>query len=218
MKKIWLILFGLTAVTLLCIRFMVIDIIQTDKAGECPNSKGFVLVNRLAYGISLPWNAGKPLLPTNKKPLTPGSATQNDWVAYHQPAIVRGEKDDRGTLHLGKVMAAPGDTLWYNNEDGLIDTKHSPRFSHPLIVPAKGKKLFITNDNIQFYAITIMLHEPSKVCIIGDSLCVSGEMVDTYTFSQDYYWIHNSDTIRQPDSRSFGFIPHKSLTGKVVQL
>lgn len=194
-KKIWLILFGLAAVALLCIRFLVIDIIRTDAAGDCPNKAGFVLVNR--------WNP---------------NYRSNEWVTYHQPAITRGETEDKGALHLGKVMAAPGDTLWYNNEDGLIDNKQSARFSHPIAVPCRGKRLEITDDNIRFYAITIMLHEPSKVCIIGDSLCVSGKMVDSYAFSQDYYWIHNDDTIHQPDSRSFGFIPHKSLIGRIIDV
>ena len=215
MKKIWIISFGLAAIVLLCVRFVVFDIIQTSPigqdaavAGECPNKAGFVFVNRLAYGYSLPWNGDECD--------AYATAENGDWIAYHHPAIVRGEREDKGAILLGKVMAAPGDTLWYNNEDGLIDSKPSKRFCHPLIVPGKGKKLDITDENIQFYAITIMLHEPSKVCIIGDSLCVSGEMVENYTFCQDYYWIHNTDTIRQPDSRSFGFIPHKSLIGKVV--
>lgn len=184
---------------LLCIRFMVVDIIMTSAvgqdaytAGNCPNWKGIVLINRLADG------------------------SRGDWMAYHQPAIERGEAEDKGMLHLGRIMAAPGDTLWYDNKNGLIDSKPSTQFQHPLIVPAKGQKLDITDDNIRFYAITIMLHEPSKVCIIDDSLCVSGKMVDSYTFSQDYFWIHNVDTLHQPDSRSFGFVPYKSLIGKVV--
>lgn len=181
---------------------------MTDAADACPNKAGFVLVNRLAYGHSLPWDADRHY--------AYATAQADDWVAFHQPTIIRGEADNTGTTLLGKVMAAPGDTLWYNNEDGLISIQQSSRFNHPLIVPLKGKKLDITDENIQFYAITIMLHEPSKVCIIGDSLCVSGKMVDSYSFSQDYYWIHNSDTIRHPDSRSYGFIPHKSLIGKVI--
>lgn len=195
---------------------MVIEIIMTSTvgqsgltAGDCPNKAGFVLVNRWAYGFPLPFTDGE------RKAYA--TAEKGDWTAYHHPAIVRGEADDKGSLLLGKVMAAPGDTLWYNNKEGLIDSKPSERFTHPLIVPARGKKLVITNDNIRFYAITIMLHEPSKVCIIGDSLCVGGNMVKDYTFTQDYYWMHNSDTIHQPDSRSFGFIPHKSLVGKVLK-
>lgn len=215
MKKIWIISFVLVAVVLLVVRFVVIEIIMTSDigqkvnvAGNCPNRAGLVLVNRLAYGYPLPWNSDRRS--------DYHSAARHDWTAYHRPATEQGESDDKGPLLLGKVTAGPGDTLWYNNEDGLIANKPSTHFCHPLIVPGKGKKLNITDENIRFYAITIMLHEPSKVCIIGDSLCVSGNMVEDYTFTQDYYWLHNADTLHQPDSRSFGFIPHKSLVGKVI--
>lgn len=194
-KKIGLSLLGMVVVALLAVRFLVIDIIRMDAPGHCPNKYGIVLANR--------WNP---------------HYTRNDWVTYHQPALERGEAEDEGQRLVGRITAMPGDTLWYNNERGTVSLDKNQQFSHPLVLPTKGVQLSITSDNIRFYAITIMLHEPSKVCIIGDSLCVSGKMVSRYTFQQDYYWIANPDTLHQPDSRSFGFIPHQSLIGEILDL
>lgn len=207
-KKIGFTLLGLVVLALLIVRFVIIDILRTDAPDGCPQAYGMVVLDRWAYGYKAPWTDGSRL--------AYGKAQPGDWLVYHQPAVERGLPEDEGMLCFGQVVAVPGDTLWYSNEDGRIDTLRSQRFCHPLVVPGRGQRLRITAENIRFYAITIMLHEPSKVCIIDDSLCVSGQMITHYTFQQDYYWVALPDTLHQSDSRSYGFIPHKSLVGKVL--
>lgn len=209
MKKGIVIGIGTLLALLLLVRYCVLDIVDMPE-GRCPKAGSWALVNRWAYGYRLPWSADTRI--ANKK------ASRGDWMAYNRPIAQRGEEPDTTTVCIGRCSAGPGDTLWYNNESGRIADHKDVRngFSHMLIVPGKGKKLNITNDNLHFYALTIMLHEPVKASIVGDSLCVSGRMQGQYTFRQDYYWITTEDPKDLSDSRTFGFVPHVSLVGRIL--
>lgn len=196
-------------VLLLIVRLCVADVVSVPE-GRCPRAGGWTLVNRWAYGYRLPWNAASRW---NYR-----TADVGDWLTYNRPVLNRQDRPDTTSVCIGHCAAAPGDTLWYNNETGRIGHHRDRRngFLHPLIVPARHEHLRITNDNLRFYAITIMLHEPVKASIVNDSLCVSGRIVSEYTFQQDYYWISTDDPKNLLDSRSFGFVPHASLIGKIL--
>ncbi len=194
---------------LLVVRLCVVDVLSVPE-GRCPRGGGWTLVNRWAYGYRLPWNASSRW--------NYHTAGKNEWLTYNQPVVSRDDKPDTTAVCIGRCAALPGDTLWYNNETGRI-SHHRDRkngFSHLLLVPARHKKHRITRDNLRFYAITIMLHEPVKASIVNDSLCVSGRIVSEYTFQQDYYWISTDDPKNLLDSRSFGFVPHASLIGRIL--
>lgn len=211
MKKGKVLLIALLSIValLLIARLFVVDIVKVPEESMCPKAGEMALVSRWSYGYRLPWNASSRISYAQGK--------HDDWAAYNMPAATREEKADTSDVCIGRLAAIPGDTIWYNNESGSISVKKDQKkgFSHPLIVPAQKQTIKITNDNIQFYAITIMRHEPAKASIVDDKLCVSGKMVQQYTFQQDYYWIVSDDDKNLMDSRTFGFVPHASLIGKI---
>lgn len=209
MKRNILIIVGIVLVVLVITRLCVFDIVKVPE-GKCPRADGWAMVSRWAYGYRLPWK------PTSR--WSYDKAKKGDWVTYNQPNEKRSDAPDTTAIRVGHIVAVPGDTIWYNNQTGQVAMKAnaSKGFSHQLIVPAKGKALKITHDNIRFYAITIMLHEPVKASILGEELCVNGQLVHQYTFQNDYYWVTTDVANDTNDSRTFGFVPHATLIGKVL--
>ena len=207
MKKYFVL--GTLLVLLFVARICVVDVISVPR-GQCPRSGGWALVSRWAYGYRLPWNA--------QERWQYEAAQVGDWIAYNHPASERQDHPDTTAICVGCCAAGPGDTLWYNNDTGRI-SDHPDRkngFTHQLVVPKRWDRMPIDNDNLRFYAITIMLHEPVKASIVNDSLCVSGHIVKEYVFQQDYYWISNDEPKNRLDSRSFGFVPHAALIGRIL--
>lgn len=209
-RRIFLITTIVIVVVLLLLRLCVFDVVKIPSDSKCPKAGKTALVSRWSYGFRLPWNTAKRI---SYKP-----ATRNDWVTFNPPVSSRGEKLNKSITHIGRVAAAPGDTVWYNNDSGSISLEFDERngFVYPLIVPVKDKSIAVTNGNIQFYKTTIMRHEPVKAEIVEDSLCVSGKIVSSYSFQQDYYWIVTDDPKNSADSRTFGFVPHSTLIGKIL--
>lgn len=207
--KTTILLLVIIVLVLLGLRLCVFDVVSVPTTSRCPKTGHMVLVDRWAYGYRLPWKC------TSRWSYT--RAKTGDWVAYNRPASSPAEKTDTTALYIGKVAAAAGDTIWYNNDSGRIsttlDTKNG--FTHPLIVPIKGRRMPINEGNVQFYAITIMQHEPTKASVVDGRLCVDGKIVREYCFQQDYYWILTTNPKDKSDSNTFGFVPHVSLIGKI---
>lgn len=202
-------LLALAGILLLLARLCVYDVVKVPESSLCPKAGCMVLVDRWAYGYRLPWKASRRL--------SYAQAGVGQWVTYNEPVRERGEQPDTTAICIGRVAAAPGDTIWYNNETGRISTlADAPNgFTHPLIVPRRGQLIPITPDNIRFYAITIMCHEPVKASVVDGRLCVNGKMVGRYLFQNDYYWVVTGHPKVTPDSRLFGFVPHVSLIGRI---
>lgn len=196
-----------TVLVLLMLRLCMVDVVRVPE-GKCHRSGGMALVSRWSYGYRLPWDANSRL--------SYDRAVKDDWMAYNQPASTRNEKANSTPVFIGRCEATPGDTLWYNNESGEVSTSRHGKFTHQLIIPQKGRTIRITNDNIRFYAVTIMIHEPVKASIVDGELCVSGKMVKQYTFTQDYYWLLNDQPSNMADSRAFGFVPQAALIGRIL--
>lgn len=209
-EKIFFVVLLSVVAILLATRLFVVDVVRVPQDSKCPRAGKLSFVGRWSYGYRLPWKA------TSRISYSLGK--RNDWVAYNQPVTSRDEQADTTAVRVGMLAAIPGDTIWYNNESGSISVKPDKKhgFSHPLIVPAKGQKIAINNDNMRFYAVLITLHEPVKATVVDGKLCVSGEMVKQYTFQHDYYWVENGDKKNPSDSRTYGFVPHASLIGRIL--
>lgn len=195
---------------LLVLRLCVFDVVKVPSNSKCPRAGSTAFIARWSYGYRLPWNA--------MKRISYKTAKRNDWVAFNPPVSKEGEKMNTSVIYVAKVAAMPGDTLWYNNDSGSISLQYDERngFTYPLTVPKKGSKTLVTGKNIHFYSTTIIRHEPTKASVVNDSLCVSGKMMPSYTFQQDYYWMVSEDPANTADSRTFGFVPHSAIIGRII--
>lgn len=90
--------------------------------------------------------------------------------------------------------------------------------SHPLVIPAKGKAVKVYPWNVTLLCNTIVRHEGKQASVKGDTLYVSGQPVQSYTFGKNYYWMASNNPVNLCDSRLFGLVPDDHLIGKAWRI
>lgn len=86
--------------------------------------------------------------------------------------------------------------------------------NYKIELPRYNQEVHITPDNAAFYASIINRYEPAKVCLQGNALYRGGRKMDSYRFSQPYYWVVCDNRTSATDSRTFGVLPHSHVIGR----
>ncbi len=201
-------------VAVMCVRLFFAMMLVIPADGERPVlwAGDRVWVSRVAYGVRFPWSRW-----WGYRRLGFTSVERGHWVAFNNPACAPTIPLDRREVFVGRCLALPGDTLWFD-ADGNPSLQHSLSVETrwPVVVPAKGQVLKVEAWSAPLYAAAINGHEGIKAAAIDDSLCVSGKLYSRYRFKQDFYWMAStSDSSVVRDSRVFGFVPESHLIGRL---
>ncbi|GHB53987.1 signal peptidase I [Persicitalea jodogahamensis] len=87
----------------------------------------------------------------------------------------------------------------------------------PLIVPKQGAIIPINEKTIAVYGPIIKRYEANKkVEVAPGIISIDGQVVTSYTFKQDYYFMMGDNRHNSEDSRFWGFVPADHIVGKAV--
>lgn len=86
----------------------------------------------------------------------------------------------------------------------------------PLIVPQKGMQMKISSRFYIIYKDIIQKETGRKLKVKSGKPYLDEELLETYTFQNDYCFLLNDDKSNLTDSRTFGFVKEKEIKGKYL--
>ena len=114
-------------------------------------------------------------------------------------------------LDLRPALAEPSERLFPAGVPQTLDDYG------PVVVPRRGQTVRLTAETWPALRDVIERHEGHRARRRADGRFeIDGEVTDTYTVEQDYYFVLGDNRDDSSDSRRWGFVPRDHVVGKAV--
>ncbi len=85
-----------------------------------------------------------------------------------------------------------------------------------IYIPEKGKTVDLNLKVLPLYKKIIREYEGNTLSVSGNEISINGQVVDSYTFKQDYYWMMGDNRDHSEDSRAWGYVPENHIVGTPI--
>ena len=86
----------------------------------------------------------------------------------------------------------------------------------PIYIPQEGVTISLNPKVLPLYKKIIRDYEGNTVGVSGNQVSINGQVTESYTFKQDYYWMMGDNRDHSEDSRSWGYVPANHIVGKPI--
>lgn len=86
----------------------------------------------------------------------------------------------------------------------------------PIYIPERGKTVALNLDVLPLYKKIIREYEGNTLSVSGNEISINGQVADSYTFKQDYYWMMGDNRDHSEDSRAWGYVPEDHIVGTPI--
>ncbi len=107
-------------------------------------------------------------------------------------------------VFMGNTFPQSADHPWSHDQFG------------PIYIPKAGKTVPLNLKVLPLYRKIIEKYEQNSIKIKGNQIILNGQIVDSYTFKQDYYWMMGDNRDHSSDSREWGYVPENHIVGTPI--
>ncbi|MET6990253.1 signal peptidase I [Sediminicola arcticus] len=86
----------------------------------------------------------------------------------------------------------------------------------PIYLPKAGETISLNVKVLPLYKKIIKEYEGNTLSVSGNQISINGQVTNTYTFKQGYYWMMGDNRHKSEDSRFWGYVPENHIVGKPV--
>ncbi len=137
----------------------------------------------------------------NPKYYFPLNKTNAERIKKEIPNIIKVERQVYGTPDF---QTYPNSQSFYWSMDQF----------GPVWIPKKGTTVDLTLDNLSYFDRIIEAYEGNTLDVKEGKILINGQVVTSYTFKMDYYFMMGDNRHRSADSRFWGFVPEDHIIGK----
>jgi signal peptidase I len=158
-------------------------------------------------GYTIPTSSMQPTLGVGDwiwiKKLPACPIRKGEIIAFHFPL-------DKNVRYVKRCIGMPNDSILKVNGKYALQRENPKAFP----IPKKGQTIKLNMQNFSFYQNLIQQYEQIQAAMIGDKMYINNTINDSYTFSQNYFYVLGDNASDSNDSRNWGLVPESYLIGK----